>query len=177
MTLKEFFSGFWMDENILKVFSLKKNTLLLGLVPHLVHDLRRHSRNSRCIWLTCWGYHSVCCLCIFSKRWKQPIGFSRMANSDPSQQLWRSGVCHPLCPCVSTCTCPCWCLWVWETREWWTKTYNSWTSLGLMATIGELFYNGCGWIIRTSIRHRASIQLPSGITFTCIRSFKVWCHL
>lgn len=126
--------------------------MLLGLVPYLLHDLRRHSSNSRWVWLTCWGYRSVCCLCIFSRSWKQPIGFSRMANSDPSQQLWLSSVCHPLCPCVCTCPC-CACECGRRGSDGLKVTYDSWSSQGLMATIGGLFYYGCGWMIRTSISH------------------------
>lgn len=131
----------------------KNPSLLLGLVPYLLHGLRRHSRYSRWVWLTCWGYCSVCCLCIFSKRWKQPIGFSRMANSDPSQQLWLSSVCHPLYPCV----CARVRVGVWECgrrgSDGLKVTYDSWSSQGLMATIGEVLYKRCGWIIRTSFSH------------------------
>lgn len=82
---------------------------------------------------------------------------------------------HCVCLCASVRVGVC------ECGRWGSDglkvTYDSWRGQGLMATIGELFYKGCGWIKRTSFSHCASIHLPSDITFSCIRSFHVWCNL
>ena len=103
-------------------------------------------------------------LCLLSlhlfQRWKHPIGSSRMANSDPSQQVCLSGPARH-CVSVSVSVSVCVCEMAWQTREWWTRSdMRPLKQPRINGLNRQAPLEGCGRVMRTSTSHSAPIHLP-----------------
>lgn len=119
--------------------------------------LWRHCRFGGWVWPTCCCYHSVCCQCISP----------RHENSLLALHAWLTQIHHnesvslgrPSFLFVSVCVGVC--EKAQETREWWTRSdirplkQPKINGLNRRAPL-----EGCGWVIRTSRSHCASIYLP-----------------
>lgn len=116
-------------------------------------DLRRHCRYSRWVWLTCRGYHSVCCQCTSHRNENillAPHAWLTQTHHNKSVSLGLPDIV-----CVGVCEM------VWQTREWWTRSdIRPLKQPRINGLNRRAPLEGCGRVIRTSTSHSASIHLP-----------------